>query len=158
MNTGPISTRYSKALLAYADENGSARQVATQIKAMLDNPAELPSPLDPVLEHFVAFLAEKGRQDYLKPVFRKYLELYCKEAGIKYARMSVVCDSPSLNDRIQALLEGQTGSKVILDTVVDPSLIGGFVLEVGGYMLDASVRHQIDEIRRQFIVSNNRII
>ena len=72
--------------------------------------------------------------------------------------MSVVCDSPSLNDRIQALLESQTGSKVILDTVVDPSLIGGFVLEVGGYMLDASVRHQIDEIRRQFIVSNNRIV
>ena len=41
---------------------------------------------------------------------------------------------------------------------VDPSLIGGFVVQVGDYLLDASVRNQIETIRRQFVVQNNRIV
>ena len=38
------------------------------------------------------------------------------------------------------------------------NLIGGFTLEVGDYLLDASVRRQIETIRRQFVIQNNRIV
>ena len=47
---------------------------------------------------------------------------------------------------------------VIMDSTVDESLEGGFVFEVDGYMLDASVRTQMERIRREFIEKNNRIV
>lgn len=158
MNTGAISTRYAKAFLRYSQENGSADAVAGQIREMLSDPERIPEELVPDLEKFVSFIVARKRKEYLRPVFRKFIELYSREAGIKYARLVAFKDSPALAEKLHALLEKQTGCKVVIETAVEPELIGGFVLEIDGYMLDASVRHQIDVIRRQFIVSNNRIV
>ena len=47
---------------------------------------------------------------------------------------------------------------MLLETSVDPDLLGGFTLEIGDYLLDGSVRRQIETIRRQFVISNNRIV
>lgn len=158
MNTGAISTRYAKALLRWSQESGAADAVAGQVRTMLSDPDNIPQKLVPELEKFVAFLIAKGRKEYLRSVFRKFIELYNREVGVKYARLTAVGDSPALTEKIRTLLEKQTGCKVNMETVVDPGLIGGFVVEVDGYTLDASVRHQIDTVRRQFMVSNNRIV
>ncbi len=158
MNTGAISTRYAKALLRYSQERGVADAVADQVRMMLSGPEHIPAALVPELEKFVSFLVSKGRRDYLRPVFRKFVDLYSREAGIRYAGLTTVTDSPELTEKLQALLEKQTGCKVIIHTAVDPDLIGGFVLELDGYVLDASVRRRIDIIRRQFMVSNNRLV
>ena len=56
------------------------------------------------------------------------------------------------------MLERQLGCEVLLESDVDPDLLGGFTLEVGDYLLDASVRRQIETIRRQFVIQNNRIV
>lgn len=158
MNSGAISTRYAKALLLYTQGTGRVTQVCDQIKAMLENPEHVPSPLEADLERFISLLVKRGRKEYLRPVFRAFIDLYCKEYGIKYARLTVVTDTPGLKEKMQALLEKQTGCRVFLETEVDPGLVGGFTVEVGGYMLDASVRHQIELIRREFVLSNNRLV
>ena len=41
---------------------------------------------------------------------------------------------------------------------MDPDLVGGFVFDLEDYLLDASVRRQLDLIREQFIEKNRRII
>ncbi len=158
MNTGAISTRYARALLRWSQESGAADAVAGQVRTMLSDPDNVPHPLVPELENFVSFVIAKGRKEYLRPVFRKFVELYNREAGISCIRLTVVRESPVLTEKLQALLEKQTGRRVVMETAVDAELIGGFVIEVDGYTLDASVRHQIDSIRRQFMVSNNRIV
>ena len=45
-----------------------------------------------------------------------------------------------------------------MEESVDPSLIGGFVLDLEDYRLDASVSRQIEDIRRQLVQKNNRIV
>ncbi len=59
---------------------------------------------------------------------------------------------------LKALVKGKTGDDVIIDVDVDPSLVGGFVLDLDGYLLDASVKRQLEVIREQFIERNRRII
>ncbi len=71
---------------------------------------------------------------------------------------SVEPQRPTLESRLRALVEKQTGCKLILKTEVNPSLIGGFVFEVEDTVLDASVSRQLDVIRRQFIEKNRRIV
>jgi F-type H+-transporting ATPase subunit delta len=41
---------------------------------------------------------------------------------------------------------------------VDPDLIGGFVFELDGRRLDASVRSQLDRIRRQLVDESSRLV
>lgn len=158
MNTGAISTRYAKALLLYSEQSGRSAQVFAQVYAMMQNPDAATSPLEPELEKFIGLLASKGREDYLKPVFRSFISLYCKTEGIVLARLESIKDSPELTARMKNILEKQTGCKVILETKVDPSLVGGFILEVDNRRLDASVRHQIETVRREFVIANNRIV
>jgi ATP synthase F1 delta subunit len=43
----------------------------------------------------------------------------------------------------------QTGLKVDLSSHVDPDIIGGIVLRVGNFVLDASIRNRLNQLRKQ---------
>jgi F-type H+-transporting ATPase subunit delta len=51
----------------------------------------------------------------------------------------------TIGDRIQE----QTGQRVELSASVDPDVIGGLVIRVGNFVLDASVRNRLERLRRQ---------
>lgn len=158
MNTGAISTRYAKALLLYAEQNGRSAQVFDRIYAMMHDPDTADSAPGPDLERFIDLLASKGREDFVRPVFRSFISLYCKRHGIVLAKLVSLEYSDDLIAGLKGILERQTGCKVIIEATVDPSLIGGFILKVDNRRLDASVRHQIETIRREFVIANNRIV
>ena len=50
----------------------------------------------------------------------------------------------SLGDRIGE----QTGREIELEQPVDPEILGGIVLRVGNFILDASIRNQLNQLRR----------
>lgn len=158
MNTGVISKRYARALLGYVQETGGGERVSAQVRQLLGTEDMSRVVLEPELQKFMELLVKKGRVEYVRGIFLTFLDLYCDSIGLKRASLTVAAPAPGLEDRLRPLLEEQFGCKVVIDTTVDPSLVGGFVIEVGGKMLDTSVRHRIDLIRRQFIISNNRLV
>ena len=56
------------------------------------------------------------------------------------------------------MVKQKTGDDVIIEVDVDPSIIGGFVFDIDDYLMDASIKRQLDIIREQFIERNRRII
>ncbi|MBR3074786.1 MAG: F0F1 ATP synthase subunit delta [Bacteroidales bacterium] len=158
MNTGAITKRYAKALLLYTQENGSGERVCEQVRRMLRDSSALPDRLEPDLERFIALLAERGRKDYLRRILSCFLDLYVESVGLKNVRLITAVPSPGLEERIRESIEKRTGCRVIIETEVDPVLIGGFRVIVNGEMLDASVRHQLSVLQRDFIEKNNRIV
>ena len=65
---------------------------------------------------------------------------------------------PGLKERLQDVLGKKTGSEVFLEEKTDPSVLGGFVLDVDDLRLDASVSGQFRKLRRELIENNNRIV
>ena len=51
--------------------------------------------------------------------------------------------------RIGEQIGEQTGRRVELSSRVDPDILGGIVLRVGNFVLDASIRNQLNQLRRQ---------
>ena len=141
MNTGAVTKRYAVALLRLTQESGRGEQVCAQVRAMLRDPSSLPSPLEPDLQRFVALLVKNGRQEYLRRIIRTFVDLYCE-----------------LEKRVCKELEQRFGCRIMLETEVDPELIGGYRVEVDGKMLDATVRRQLQVLRRDFIEKTNRIV
>jgi len=43
----------------------------------------------------------------------------------------------------------QTGRNVELSSSVDPDILGGIVLRVGNFILDASIRNRLEQLRKQ---------
>ena len=48
-------------------------------------------------------------------------------------------------------LAQRTGKQVIVETAVDPALIGGIVARVGDLVLDGSVRTQLADLRAKLL-------
>ena len=158
MNTGIISTRYAKALLMFTEENGSGERVCSQVQQMLKNPDSAPARLEPDLERFITLVARNGRMEDIRFILRSFVGMYYRSKGIRIATLVTAVPAPGLEDRLRGLLAERFGCRIVFETSVEPSLIGGFVVVVDDYMLDASVRSQVESIRRQFIIQNNRIV
>ena len=158
MNTGIISSRYATALLRYTQETGGGERVCAQVQRLLEHPEEKPARLEPELERFVRLLVKNGRLEDVRFIFRSFLTMYYRSRGILVARLTTVVPARELEAKLRTMLEKKFGSKVLVESRVDPDLVGGFTLEVGDYLLDASVRRQIETIRRQFVIQNNRIV
>lgn len=154
MNTGVISSRYARALLLLTQESGRGEQVFLQARALLKDPAQAPEPLEPDLAKLVVLLRRNGRGDCLRQILTDYIRLWCKSAGVSLVQITTAAEAPGLPEKIAALI----GGKVIIDTEIDPSLEGGFTVVVDDRMLDASVKGQIERIKRQFIERNQRIV
>lgn len=158
MHTGTIATRYARALLTYATETGGSGRVCAQIEDILAHPGTPPPALEPELQRLAGLLEANGRLEMARSVFREYVRLYYESERIILARLRTAAASPELEEKLRSLLESRFGRKVIFRTVVDPGLIGGFVVETDSHRIDASVRRRIDTIRRQFIIQNNRLV
>ena len=157
MNSGAVTKRYATALLLLTQESGRGEQVCAQIIAMLRDSA-VPADLEPDLAAFVAFVARKGRQDYLRRILRTYVDLYCESSGLKHVILTSAVPSPELENRVRAELQQRLGSRLLMETEVDPALVGGYRIEIDGMMLDATVRRQLQILRREFIEKTNRIV
>ena len=158
MNTGVISRRYATALLKYVTESGHGEQVYAQVKALLSDPDLAPQPLSEDLQKFTALLVRNGRIELVKLIFSSFLRQYEAQAGIHVARLRTAVDSPALQEKLRAFVREKIGGTVEFTTEVDPGLIGGFVLEVDGCRMDASVARQLGDIRKQWMDKNKRIV
>lgn len=155
MNTGAISSRYAKALLKLVAETGRGDAVCAQVRSILACPDEMPQPLEPDLEKFISLLVRNGRMEHVKLILADFVHRYHEAHGVKVAHLVTAVPAPELEDRLRELLKEYT---LIFESRVDPDIVGGFVLTVDDLMMDASVRSQIERIRRQFVEKNRRII
>lgn len=159
MNTGVITSRYARAFLRYVQETGRGEQVCAQVQAFLSDPESVSgTSLEPELEKFISLLVEQGRMEYVRQILRTFVGMYYKSVGTCVAHLTTVKPAPEIERKLHDVLERQVGGKVVLETSVDAGLIGGFILEIDDKMLDASVRSRIEAIRRQFVISTNRIV
>ena len=158
MNTGVISRRYAKALLKYVNETGRGEEVYAQVKALLADPDSVPRPLCQDLQKFSALLVKNGRMPYARLILRSFISQYEAQSGIHVAHLKTAVDSPALQEKLRAFVREKIGGTVEFTTEVDPGLIGGFVLEVDGCRMDASVARQLGDIRKQWMDKNKRIV
>lgn len=158
MDSGLISNRYAVALLKYVEETGGGERVCHQVRNLLAGNVTEPVRLEPELQRFVLLLKKKGRLQDVRWILQTFVSLYYRSKGIIRAHLKMTVHVPELEMRLLALLEKRFDCEVDMDTTIDKNLIGGFILILDDYMLDASVRSQIELIRREFIVKNTRIV
>lgn len=180
MDQGLLPRRYAKALYKYSAEKNVAIDVyalmqntvaafnaTPALHAALSNPfvsdAEKRSLAiaaagnnagdSDVLSDFITLLLKNKRIDLLLQIALAYCMLYRKENNI-YS-VNIQSASP-LNDadkkRICDLVDNHlNGASAEFTFSVDPSLIGGFVVNIENERLDASVKNELEQLRLNLI-------
>jgi F-type H+-transporting ATPase subunit delta len=176
MSAYRISQRYAKALLDLAEERGKTESVtgdvrmlnellggSRELRRLLHSPIVKMDRKLSVLEHimkgrfedetlaFVRILITKRRESFLHEIVRAFVDMYNERKGITLA--TLITPTPADNELMQemtALIKEKFGKgSVELETKVDPSLIGGFVLRFDDKLYDSSVSTQLGEIRKE---------
>ena len=185
MNASLVASRYAKALLLRVGETGGGPRVYAQARALERAFASVPSLRDrldenpgitgaqrrsllqaavgddslaPELEALFRLMERNGRMPVLQLTVNSFIRQYLRSEGKVHATLRTVRASRELEDAVRRTVSSRTGWELELDTEEDPSLLGGFVLEVEDLLLDASVKHQLDAVRRAFAEQNRRIV
>jgi F-type H+-transporting ATPase subunit delta len=99
--------------------------------------------------NFLKVLVDNGREEILEEVLPRYEGLVKEHLGrIEVEVTTAVELSEDQRDRLKERLGGVLESQeIILETNVDPELIGGAVFRYGGRMMDGSIRGRLESLR-----------
>ncbi len=100
--------------------------------------------------NFLEALVERHRMPVIFRI-RERFESYWDEENrlLPVAVTSAIDLDPSIVDDIGKRIGEQTGRNVELSSAVDPDILGGIVLRVGNFILDASIRNRLEQLRKQ---------
>ena len=108
------------------------------------------------LAKLIVILAEKDRLTLLPGMARAYAERVMDR--LKIIRGEVTTASPFSPEKLRVLEQGlarATGRKVVLESRVDPTIVGGAVARVGSTVYDGSVTTQLQKMKQSLIESAN---
>lgn len=186
MDIGIISMRYAKALIAYAQEEGEEDVLYQEMKTLSRSFARFPrlrESLDnPILKEkdkmelvtiaavgdakpsatfirFMSLVIKQHREIYLQFMCLTYIQLYYQ---LKHIAVGTLITAVPVDDdtkkRIKETASQAVHAEMKLQTLVDPSIEGGFVFDINDYRLDASIATQLKRVKQQFIDKNKRIV
>ena len=161
MNGDIVAQRYAKALFALGQQEGMAKleqygENLSALEGVLEDSPELVRlfhipvisvaekqkvlsqvldklDVDPMIKNFCSLLAEKERLPLFEEIAEAFGKLLDEAWGdVRGKLLTAVSLSKEQQAGILARLEKQTSKQIALKFEVDPSILGGVVLQVGG--------------------------
>lgn len=116
------------------------------------------SNVSDLTNRFIQLLIEKGREGNLTEIAQSFQEQYDEIHHIKKVSVTTASkmdDSTrkKVSEKIASFLPGST---VEIEEHINEDLIGGFVIEMGDKLYDASVKRELNDMRKKF-TSNDYI-
>jgi F-type H+-transporting ATPase subunit delta len=171
-----IVSRYAKSLFDLANQDNNLDQIhdnvmmAWEVAKQKDFEAFLKSPIIPTqkkkavidkvfadshanLRNTLKVMIEHKREAYMSDFAREFHLMYNKRNKVSSAQLTTAA---AISDAtVQELLnvfknKGLLEQRVELVEKVDPSIVGGFILEFDGQVYNASLRNKLEGIKKQF--------
>jgi F-type H+-transporting ATPase subunit delta len=175
MKLSRAASRYAKAILSLAIDENKAAAVNEDMKSILVTVSKnkelrdfLSSPLvkadqkraglhnifkdanDVTMKTFDLLVANK-RTDIVQDVATSFIVLFEEMNKREIATVTTAVEiTADLEKKVLAKAIELAGKEVTLEKVVDPSILGGFVLRVGDREINASLQNKFGELKRTF--------
>jgi F-type H+-transporting ATPase subunit delta len=182
MQNPRLAARYAKSLLDLAVEQNQLDAVYADMKwlqqvnksnpdfvALLRSPVVKADKKDKIMAAvignnvskltmlFTNLLTAKTRESNMPEIVTAFIQQYNKLKNIQTVKLTTATAiSEELKQSIVAKVRSSTSTAVEIETSVKEELIGGFKLEVGGTLIDASILRDLNDVRKQFL--NNEYI
>ena len=176
MNGSRAAIRYAKAILSFALEqqkevevNNDMLLVANTIQQSEDLQLLLNSPvlktelkkaaLKEIFSNkttaltigLINLLIDNKRLPILGEVAKKYTVIYDSLKGIEVAKVTTAVPlTEELNQQVLNKVIEITGKKATIESIIDPDIIGGFILRIGDIQYDASIANKLQLLKRTF--------
>ncbi len=181
MSINTIASRYAKSLIDLAQEQDKLDRIRDDVEYFVDAAKVrdlyllLKSPIvntekknsifkalfeerfDKMTFEFLKIILRKGREMYLPEIADSFVDQYRHINEISPVKLTTATTwteekLEEIKDKIRE--SNLTYKNIDLDVEVDSSILGGFVIEFEDKLYDASVLHQLEEMRKAFTHTN----
>ncbi|UOX35019.1 ATP synthase F1 subunit delta [Flavobacterium sediminilitoris] len=167
--------RYAKAILDIAKANNNETNVNAdmnsvitivkenaELKEFLYNPVvKGPSKFAVLSEIFASaqnetkglfqLLLENKRFEILPAIASQYNALFDESNGLETVVVTTALPLTSdLESKVLAKIKEFSTKQITINNVIDPSIIGGFILRMGDKQYNASVVNRLQQLKREF--------
>ena len=177
MKNAVIARRYAVALLELASESHILASVTSEVAAFEQNlqttpgfrlflvsqsvsKAEKRAKIETILQdrasnvfvNFLLVLLKKNRESIFSDIAREYQALVDqRQKRTRAAATTAVPMDDKAITQLKSVLDKAFDSDVQIDSDVDPSILGGIIVNVGGQLLDGSLRSQLQRLKTQLV-------
>lgn len=166
--------RYAKAILDLANSKGVAEAVNNDMKSIataietsqelstfIQNPTtkvevkesallEVFANVNGVTKGLFHLLFENKRFEILEAIALEYKKLFDESNGVEVAKVTTaIAMDAALEAKVLAKVATLSDKKVTIENIVDPSIIGGFILRIGDQQYNASVANRLQVLKRE---------
>jgi F-type H+-transporting ATPase subunit delta len=176
MKDARAALRYAKAILNLAKDSNSQELVDNDMKLIVTTIAQndelevvLNSPVikatdkmkvlkalfsdkvDTISLGLFNLLEENKRISMLESIAKQYSIIYDFNRNMLVAKVTTAVPlTKEIEAKVIAKIIGLTGEKANLENVINPNILGGFILRVGDVQYDASISNYLNELRKEF--------
>ncbi|MCL4360058.1 F0F1 ATP synthase subunit delta [Patescibacteria group bacterium] len=112
------------------------------------------NPSTVVTKSLVTYLSEKGEMELLPEVTKSLADMAAKLGRPEEILVrSAVSLTPREKTQIAASMKRRFGITVPIRTVTDAALLGGFTIQVGDWVLDASFSHALRTVEQALLAA-----
>lgn len=183
MSNPRVASRYAKSLLGLAIEKGQLESVyadmlylqrltkeSRDFLNLLRSPvikadtkskvlkAVIGGKISELTRAFIDLMVNKARESGMPEIISAFISQYKLYKGIRVVKLTtaVPVSAPVKNAILAQVQKTANMQNLELQEVIDPSIIGGFILQTGDQLIDASVAYDLKNVSRQF--ENNDFI
>lgn len=168
--------RYAKAALSLATEANNTKEInndmlliastvdgSKELQAFLNNPISkaddklnvinglFGTKINSATNGVIKLLVTNRRFNLLPDVAKQYTLLFDKLQGVDVAKVTTTIPlTKELEEKVLAKVKALTNREVLLENIIDESIIGGFILQIGDKQYNASISGKLESLRKNF--------
>ena len=166
--------RYATAILDLSDSKGVAEVVNNDMKSIastikgneelntfIHNPTitvevkekallEVFATVNKVTQDLFHLLFENKRFQILEAIATEYNKLFDIKNNVEVAKVTTAfAIDAALEAKVLAKIATLTDKKITIENIIDPTIIGGFILRIGDQQYNASVANRLQVLKRE---------
>ena len=176
MLTSKVAKRYAQGLLNFTQESGSTASVFGEMKDIVKTISQsrelqnfFSSPIvdskkkisitseifknfSPVSQNMIIMVIKHGRESQMQNIAQEFINKVEDLNGVQ--RITLTAATELSNENIQNILKSSDlvnhDNKFDVKTIINPNILGGYILRVGDQQIDASVKSKLTQLQKEF--------
>ena len=176
MLTSKVAKRYAQGLLEFTKDTGNMSETLSEMQDLVkilkeskdlsqffqspfinykkktEVAGEIFKNFSPLTKNLITLVIRHGREKHLQDIAWEYVRKVEDINGIQ--RISLTTAAPLSKENVDKILNStdliQHNNKFDLKTVINPDILGGYILRVGDQQIDASVKTKLNQVKKEF--------
>ena len=176
MLTSKVAKRYAQGLLDFTQDSGNTASVFGEMKDVVKivndskelrnffaSPIidakkkekaakEIFSKFSPVSQNLITLVIKQGRESHLQDIAQEFINKVEDLQGVQRVTLTVASEisQQNVDNIIKSSSLVDATKNFDLKIVINPEIIGGYILRVRDQQVDASVKTKLSQVKKEF--------